>query len=316
MRLFFIPFMLFFFISSVAQDTHFSQFTISSFLLNPALVGVQKADYKLTLQRKSQWESIGIPFKTLTFSFEKNNLLNTNSIGAQFINDIAGDSRFKTSGFNIAYSKRIITNTKNSFAIGAELGFFQRSIIFDNLIFIEPENLSNLNFLFTDINLGIANFYKLNDNSNIESGIAVYHINKPNQSLFSYEKIPLNPKINFHLRFDYIYSYNLSFHPKVLLTEQYTESEFIFGCDVNYLLNNQQDAILKLGIADRLDDAIIFSFGLEIESLSCVVSYDINTSSLSEASNREGGLEVSLLYTWNILKNRRVIENEKCPKYL
>ena len=135
-------------INCVAQDVHFSQFKISSFLLNPALVGSQNSDYKASLQRKSQWKSVSIPFNTFSLSLERKNILPSHSVGVQFLNDIAGDSRFKTTGINLAYVKRVVATTNNLFNFGAELGLFQRSVMFDDLIFNDPENLSNINFLF------------------------------------------------------------------------------------------------------------------------------------------------------------------------
>ena len=87
------------------QDIHFSQFSKSTFFLNSSLLGFQKNDYKATLQRRSQWKSVAIPFSTFTASIERKALFKNNSLGIQFINDIAGDARFKTTGINIIYSK-------------------------------------------------------------------------------------------------------------------------------------------------------------------------------------------------------------------
>ena len=81
-------------INCFSQDVHFSQFKTSSFLLNPALVGSQKNDYKVTVQRKSQWESVSIPFNTFSLSLERKEILPGHSVGIQLLNDIAGDSRF------------------------------------------------------------------------------------------------------------------------------------------------------------------------------------------------------------------------------
>ena len=48
---------------AIGQDVHFSQFSKSSFLLNPSLTSFQQNDYKATLQRRSQWESVAEPRK-------------------------------------------------------------------------------------------------------------------------------------------------------------------------------------------------------------------------------------------------------------
>jgi len=303
-------------INCVAQDVHFSQFKISSFLLNPALVGSQNSDYKATLQRKSQWESVSVPFNTLSLSLERKEILPSHSAGIQFLHDIAGDSRFKTIGINLAYAKRVVATTNNIFSIGAELGLFQRSVMFDDLVFNDPENLSNINFFFSDIAVGIANLYEINKKMAVESGIAFYHINKPRQSLIANDAITLRQKMNLHTTLNYAFNTKLSMQPKLLFSNQDTDKEFLLACDVNYLLEAEQNVILKLGIAERFNDAVIFYFGAEIESLSCVVSYDVNTSNLTNASNNKGGFEFSVVYQWNVSKKKKSIEQENCPEYL
>jgi type IX secretion system PorP/SprF family membrane protein len=303
-------------INCVAQDVHFSQFKISSFLLNPALVGAQNNDYKAALQRKSQWASVSVPFNTLTLSLERKDIFPSHSIGVQFLNDIAGDSRFKTAGVTLAYAKKVAVTADNLLSIGAELGLFQRSVVFDDLVFNDPENLSNLNFIFPDVAIGIANFYEINKKMALESGIAFYHINKPKQSLTANDAIRMHQKMNLHTALNYTFNTKLSIHPQLLFSNQNTDKEFLLGCGVNYLLEAGQNVILKSGIAERFNDAVIFYFGAEIERLSCVVSYDVNTSNLANASNNKGGFEFSVVYQWNVSKKKKSIEQEICPKYL
>jgi type IX secretion system PorP/SprF family membrane protein len=307
---------LFFSVNAWAQDVHFSQFKTSSFLLNPALVGAQNNDYKASLQRKSQWASVSVPFTTFTLALERKDILPNQSVGVQFLNDIAGDSRFKTAGIILAYAKKVAVRADNIISVGAEIGFFQRSVMFDDLVFNDPENLSNLNFMFPDVAIGIANFYEINKQTILESGIALYHINKPKQSLTANDAIRLHQKMNIHTTLNYAYTDNLSVQPKLLFSNQDTDKEFLLGCDVNYLLEGEQDILLKSGVAERFSDAFILYFGAEIEGLSCVVSYDVNTSNLVNASNNKGGFEFALVYQWKSKKKKKIVEQEKCPKYL
>jgi hypothetical protein len=46
------------------------------------------------------------------------------------------------------------------------------------------------------------------------------------------------------------------------------------------------------------------------------VSYDVNTSSLTNASNNKGGFEFALVYQWKVKKKIKIVEQEICPKYL
>ena len=303
-------------VNAWAQDVHFSQFLANSFVLNPAMVGVQKNDYKATLHRKSQWTSVSVPFTTFTLALERKDILPSHSIGIQFLNDIAGDSRFKTSGLNFTYVKSVATSKENTFRFGAEFGLFQRSIVVDDLVFNNPENLSNFNFTFPDISVGVANQNYLNEDLLLETGIAFFHINKPKQSFTDDDAVRLHQKINFHTALNYAYTDNLSIQPKLVFSNQDTDKEFLLGCGVNYLLEGEKDILLKSGIANRFNDALILYFGAEIDGLSCVVSYDVNTSSLTNASNNKGGFEFALVYQWKSKKKIKIIEQEICPKYL
>ena len=306
----------YFAVNALAQDVHFSQFLANSFVLNPAMVGVQKNDYKATLHRKSQWASVSIPFTTFTLALERKDILPSHSIGIQFLNDIAGDSRFKTSGLNFTYVKSVATSKENTFRFGAEFGLFQRSIVVDDLVFINPENLSNFNFTFPDISFGVVNQNYLNEDLLFETGIAFFHINKPKQSFTDDDAVRLHQKINFHTALNYAYTDNLSIQPKLVFSNHDSDKEFLLGCGVNYLLEGEKDILLKSGIADRFNDALILYFGAEIDGLSYAVSYDVNTSSLNNASNNKGGFEFALVYQWKSKKKIKIVEQEICPKYL
>ena len=303
-------------VNTWAQDVHFSQFMANSFVLNPAMVGVQKNDYKVNLQRKSQWASVSVPFTTFTLGLERKDILPSHSIGVQFLNDIAGDSRFKTTGLHFTYVKSIPIRIQNTLRFGAEFGLFQRSIIVDDLVFNKPENLSNFNFSFPDFSLGVASQNNLNENLLLEIGIAFFHINKPKQSFTDNDAIRLNQKINFHTNLNYAYTDKLSMRPKLVFSSQDIDKEFLFGCDFNYLLEGEKNIILKSGIADRINDAFILYLGAEVEGLSCVVSYDVNTSSLNSASDGKGGFEFAFAYHWKSSKKIKIVEQEICPKYL
>ena len=156
------------------QDVHFSQFSKSSFLVNPSLTSFQQNDYKATLQRRSQWKSVAEPFNTLSISAERKDLFPSHSIGIQFLNDIAGDAKFKTIGFNFSYSKLFKITKINSLSIATGVGIFQRSLSYDNLIFNQTEIYKNINFWFPDINLGISNQHNINKNTTLINGVSFF----------------------------------------------------------------------------------------------------------------------------------------------
>ena len=103
--------------------------------------------------------------------------------------------------------------------------------------------------------------------------------------------------------------------PKIYYTIQGEAKEIVTGGELNYILkeNKNQNLKFKTNLYYRVRDAIIFGVGLEIESLTVIFNYDINTSSLAKASHYKGSGEITLIYLWN--KQTKTI-NEICPKYL
>ena len=303
-------------VSVKSQDVHFSQFSKSTFLLNPSLSSFQENDYKVTLQRRSQWESVAEPFKTLSISAERKDLFPSHSIGIQFLNDIAGDAKFKTTGFNFSYSKLFKITKINLLSIAAGAGIFQRSLSFEDLIFSQTEIYENINFWFPEVNLGISNQYRVNKKITVVNGISLFHLNKAKQSLTGDNNVRLNRKANFHSSLYHSTNQTLLLSPKIFYSTQDKEHEFIFAFDTEYLLKGDKNIILKSGLSYRWTDAIIYNFGAEIDSFDCLISYDINTSSLSEATNNKGGFEFSLVYVWDIKQKEKTVQPKQCPKYL
>ena len=76
--------------------------------------------------------------------------------------------------------------------------------------------MNNINFLFSDIAAGVAHLHAINNKLANESGIAFFHINKPQQSLTGTEAIILNQKMNLHTAFNYTFNTKLSFRPELL----------------------------------------------------------------------------------------------------
>ena len=86
------------------------------------------------------------------------------------------------------------------------------------------------------------------------------------------------------------------------------------GSGITYKLNNEVN--LKSGIYSRIKDAFFVTLGMQKENLEAIVSYDINTSSLTNASNSIGGVEFSISYGWSIIKKTKKSKQKICPKYL
>jgi type IX secretion system PorP/SprF family membrane protein len=317
MRLIIIIFCSCFTLVLNAQDIHFSQFNISKVNLNPALTGIQDNDFQANFQRRSQWSSVADPFKTISLSVYAKNYFSSTSLGLNFINDNSGDANFKTSGLNISLSQIIIKNKISSFSVGGLIGAFQRTYDISSLVFIEDESIINESVFFLDIAFGGLVTRKINDMMTIEAGLAAYHLNNPDQSFSLTSQLSTPIKYNFHFISKYYIMNNLNLEGSFFSSKQSSFEEIIYGIDFNYSTHNElyNNLQLSLGIYNRYKDAIIPKLGLDMGGFSVNLSYDINVSDLSIATNNYGGLEFSIVYSWN-LKNKELKKEFICPKYL
>ena len=310
-----IFFSLFLKISS-GQDVHFSQNFVDRMYFNPALVGdLGGQDYRISIQRKSQWNSVTVPFSNFSTSFENKDFYKGLNLGVQFFNDKSGDSKLTLSQLNMAISKNYKVLKVNSFSIGGIIGFGQKTIDYSALIFEQEENFISDNFLFPDIGIGLD--YKTNPYEilSYNVGLSIYHINQANMSFNEDENVKLSIKNNVNLGVSYKYSEMIKVNSELIITNQWVQKEILIGVRPEIKLG--EITLFPLAYY-RINDAAIFGFGLEKDNLQSNISYDINTSDLTTASNNKGGFEFSIIYLWKEKKRKERIDKkeEKCPKYL
>ena len=296
-----------------SQDIHYSQYDKPRSLLNPSLIAIQKEDYEIQLQRRSQWSSVTTPFKTLSLSFTNKTFYKNISLGGTILNDIAGDSRFSTNGISFSLAPSFIVR-KSIVGIGIQTGLYQRALNYNNLIFLENEYLERVKFSFLDFSFGIFNYRKIDQKSALTIGASLFHLNRPKQSWMNNDEVFLNSKFIFHTKYSYIIAPKTSLSPALYLSSQGEDKEYVFGCGALYKLNNNVN--LNSGIYSRINDAFFLTLGIEKKNIEAIVSYDINTSSLSEASRYYGGFEFSIRYSWSVIKQEKQFEKMVCPKYL
>src|SRR5579875_946698 len=90
--------LLFVSLSCLGQDINFSQFYELPLLRNPALAGTFRGDIRFTSAFRNQWNSVTVPYQTQALGVELKTGVAQNSndylsVGIQFTNDVAGDSR-------------------------------------------------------------------------------------------------------------------------------------------------------------------------------------------------------------------------------
>ena len=298
-----------------AQDVHFSQFNTDRINLNPAIIGnLFENDFRFSLQRRTQWGSVSVPFTSLSTTYEIKNILPKINFGAQFLNDKAGDSKFTTNQINLAFSKNLYVFDYDILGVGAVIGVGQRSVDFTDLVFEDPEQFLRNSYLYSDVGIGASYITNPNNIFSVNFGISSFHLNTPNNSFRENDNVRLPIKNNFFGRVKYEYLINITLIPEVFLSKQGASNELLLGFKSQ--VKSEKVKVMPL-VYYRVKDAIIIGLGVEKNNLIANVSYDINISDLDVASNNKGGVEFSIIYLWK-KKDRptKIIDKEICPKYL
>ncbi|MBL4708940.1 MAG: PorP/SprF family type IX secretion system membrane protein [Flavobacteriales bacterium] len=319
---------------SWAQDIHFSQFYKSSLNLNPALTGSFVGDYRFNANYRNQWASISEPYRTFSASVEANHLIKSVPnlrIGLLIMNDEAGLGGLTNTQINtsFAYLKKLNSDSSLVGKAGVQFGFSSKRINFDRFTFDSQyngrqfdqtlsngENFDRNSLSYLNVNTGFGLEYFLEPKKLIEIGISLFNLTNPNQS---FEKVSsgLDIRTNIYAKADLDLKKKLDLLPAVLYSTQSAFKELLFGTDLRYHLEKRTLLASSIygGIWYRTSDAIILTAGLDYFQWNVGLSYDINTSQLQTASQRQGGLELSLTYIFRNYKPtfRRY---KVCPNFM
>lgn len=313
-----------------SQDIHFSQFNNAPLHLNPALNSNFKGDYRFTFNHRNQWRSVTEPYNTFALAIEKKKvLLPYFNAGLSVVNDQAGDSEYGT--FQIALNGSFdiyFGDSLHIISFGVQPSFTQRSINYNNLRFdnqfngnfYDPsldngEQFERDGFTYVDLNTGINwNYYK-NRRKQLNLGAGIFNWFSPNQSLFAGQSHTLKKRLAVHGNATILISNKLDAQPSMIYLRQHRFQEFILGGNAKYHLNQGNYKALYLGIWYRNKDASYLSAGVDYGNLHVEMSYDVNISTLSKASDYKGSYEFSLIYILHQYKPS-IKRYQHCPTYL
>ncbi|MEQ1553859.1 MAG: PorP/SprF family type IX secretion system membrane protein [Ferruginibacter sp.] len=318
-----------------AQDLHFSQFFNSPLTTNPANTGfIPDADYRLGVNYRNQWSSIlGAPYKTMSAFADaqlfKNKLENSwIGLGGVILSDKAGSGSLKSDKFYGSVAFHQMLGYSSLLSAGFNLGYVSKRIDPTNLKFPDQFNgkffdgttptsvqFNNLNIDYYDMQVGMNYAYFPDENTYINAGYSIHHVNKPKETFFgdntSNGKIPIR-----HIGFvNAILKVNprVIINPNIYFTTQTNAIEINGGLNANYNLSEFGESQLIAGLYYRYKDAIIPMLGLETKKLSVTLNYDITLSKLSKFNNFRGAAEISIVKKGFYPSN--VDKQTLCPKF-
>jgi type IX secretion system PorP/SprF family membrane protein len=267
--------------------------------------------------KSNNWEKVDA-FRSMTFKEKTTNRL---AMGASVYSDKSGDGQYGITVGNLSLASSVPLNIYSKLSVGVQGSFVQKSINTNKLKFpnqfdglnYNTNNLSNENFANTQViycELATGMLYTFSDNKKEQSksgnlGISAYHLNKPSANFLNSGVEKIQPRYTLHGEFNLpIAGSNLSINPSFISQMQGKLFEVIVGSHFKYYSGQnskytgiKQKSFVEFGTHYRINDALIFSIGLNKDNFGIGFSYDVNFSKLTTASNYEGASEVQLKYT-------------------
>jgi type IX secretion system PorP/SprF family membrane protein len=308
-----------------SQDIHFSQFTLTPLLMNPAQAGAGN-NLRAVMIYKNQWSSVAEPYSTFNFSYDMSlkkakYTSGFSALGINLFNDKAGDASMGTLQGSLNYAYHVYLTDQSTLGAGLYAGFGQRSVNFEKLQWGNqfdgmnynsgiPSGEAGDNFMYLDFGGGVhwkfsknERYMTGNDQRTFNAGISVFHVNTPKYSFYdSGEKLHLKEVI-YGTALIGINNTNFSVVPGFFFCKQGKANELFLGSLFRFQLKESskitgyvKGSSLSAGVYYRNRDAVVTSVLFEFSQYAIGLSYDVNLSGLKTASHGLGGLEIALRF--------------------
>ncbi len=333
------------------QDARFSQFYAAPLQVNPAMTGLFEGQFRVGLNYRNQWSSVleKSAFNTYGASFDyKMNVFRHDYIafGVNFLRDDAGDARFNQTKANLSLSfmKQLsggrYSRTSQFLIAGIQGGIGQNGINWSQLSFSSQFNNAIEEFvptdptgesfgsgsrMYVDASAGLMYYAVFDEDLSIYAGGALHHLNSPGISFYDGSTDPLYMRIVGQMGGEVPFNEQFSILPAAILMFQGPSFETNLGANFRYNNGDRNEVAIRVGGWYRLtksingdntgitaaSESIIVSTMLEVERFLIGLSYDVNISTLKQASNSRGAFEVSFIYVHPEDKRSWM----KCPKF-
>jgi type IX secretion system PorP/SprF family membrane protein len=330
---------------SDGQDVHFSQWYATPLQVNPAMTGVFDGVVRLTNSYRTQWSGIGNGYKTFHLSADaplgKSNTRNNYfGVGGMIYQDKAGEAGFKSTIMegSLSYITAVDDAGDHFISLGFQAGLNSQVIDLGSSTWdsqwngdaFDPalpshESIQLPQFSYLDFNAGAMYFYVPDGSNSFDVGASLSHIGSPNVSFFTLSEAPLRKKITLHSSAEIALGQagQTWVLPKLLVMKQGNQKEITLGGYIKNKVqfksrytNYQKEAYFYLGGFYRWADAAIVSARFEYNTFGLGISYDFNTSSLSNLAGSSNAFEVTLSYVAYVKKGARARNYYKMPRFL
>lgn len=307
-----------------AQDASFSQYYGNPLYLNPALAGV-KVCPRLTLNYRNQWPSIPGQFVTYAVSYDQFVSAISGGVGIMVMSEDLADGTMKATAISGMYSFRMDLAKKLTLNAGFQGSYMQNKLNWNSLIF-EDQIINGLGSAtlesppdrltvsMVDFSAGLLFGY----NERMYGGVAVHHMNQPDNSYYSNGNSVLDMKITAHAGALFglrdggrsVEVEDLSFSPNIMYQQQGEFHQLNAGMYLNFY-----PIVLGGWFRHNFEnpDAVIILLGVMQPRFKVGYSYDYTVSKLTNSTG--GAHEVS--FTWQFDCREKTFKQKaiKCPRF-
>lgn len=314
-------------------DPELTMYQFQPHTLNPALSGNANSKWQMHGSWREQSYSISNPFLTWRGYFDINapiNAWNGNiwGFGLNVENDQQGDSRIRNTRVNgtMSIGQYLDARQQHSISVGFQGGYGTRAIDygemywdnqwvgqgFNNLAPSGEPELEDAQGYF-DLSTGAQYSYYSGDLIELYSGVAVFHVNRPDVGLYTDTNSTfLQRKTNAHIEFVHRIRDNSMFalRPSLLYSRQANRASLIAGSRFQFLFNEgtrttgrRNESSISFGLFTRVANPpygtmvdLLGTLNMEFAGFTFGAGYDIPLGNFQALNGYEGAYEFMIGY--------------------
>ncbi len=330
-----------------AQDEHFTLYTMTPLLVNPANTGAFYGTYRAGGIIRDQAPTFNNTYVTpmgyvdapIVKGFRAWDWI---GVGLSFYQDRAGTlklTKTSTTG-NLAYHfalngkapdlKRRKKGKKPTQYLtlgiqGGNVGLNIKDLGFTEGVFEDElggggatspdrQRLANAKVSNVDFGAGLMYTAMLSKMTTLNAGVAVFHILKDKRTFLSGQNTLFAPRITVHGSVEHHFSDQLYLKPNFKYDQRSKSRELDIQGIAGVVFNKEKDIDLELGLGYRLGNALEFIAGMKYGALHAALAFDLTTSTLAEIDNRAGAIELAVSYVGIIHKKPKPKPVLLCPR--
>ena len=308
------------------QDPHFSQFFMAPHFVNPARVGTLYGDWSVMGNFRQQWANAGTAFHTQALAAEAKVMgledgSNVFAIGFSMMNDQSMKGAFRSNYASATAAYHLQLDDHNRFGAGFQGSYSKRTLDFTRLSFGEQFTGRGFDLAvpsgepmiynmpaFLSVATGLNYSYSTR-NFNADIGLAVYDLNRPNQSFLNRIN-RLEPRYTFNMNMDYLTEGSVVLNASGFFHLQTIQSYFALGGSMGLAVSpGSWDKILYAGGWFREGDVFLPYVGMQVNDVRVGLTYDVTYSKQNKGPTNPQSVEISFLYT----RSRQTRNAPPCP---